>query len=69
MGLPSWLRWLKKICLPVQETQETGVPSLGREDPVGKEMAIHSSLLAWEIPWTEEPDRLQSMGLQGLRHN
>ena len=55
---------VKKTCLPVQETQETGVPSLGREDPVEKEMAIHSSILAWEIPWTEEPYGLQSMGSQ-----
>ena len=42
--------------------QETQVPSLGWEDPLEKEMAIHSSTLAWKIPWTEEPDRLQSMG-------
>ena len=42
--------------------QETWVRSLGREDPVEKEMATHSSTLAWKIPWTEEPDRLQSMG-------
>ena len=40
--------------------QETQVQSLGREDPLEKEMAIHSSILAWEIPWTEEPDGLQS---------
>ena len=40
------------------------VPSLGGEDPLEKEMANHSSVLAWEIPWTEEPDELQSMGLQ-----
>ena len=44
--------------------QETGVLFLGWEDPVEKEMAIHSSILAWRIPWTEEPGRLQSMGLQ-----
>ena len=44
--------------------QETGVPSLGWEDPLEKEMAIHSSILAWEIPWTEEPGGLQSMGSQ-----
>ena len=44
--------------------QETWVRSLGWEDPVEKEMATHSSILAWEIPWTEEPDGLQSMGLQ-----
>ena len=42
--------------------QETRVSSLGWEDPVEKEMAIHSSVLAWKIPWTEEPGRLQSMG-------
>ena len=45
--------------------QETGVLSLGWEDPLEKEMAIHSSTLAWKIPWTEEPGRLQSMGSQG----
>ena len=48
--------------LPAME--ETGVQSLGQEDPLEKEMATHSSLLAWKIPWTEEPGRLQSMGLQ-----
>ena len=42
---------------------ETRVPSLGREDPPEKEMVTHSSTLAWKITWTEEPDRLQSMGL------
>ena len=44
--------------------QETRVRFLGREDPLEKEMATHSSILAWRIPWTEEPGRLQSMGLQ-----
>ena len=44
--------------------RETWVQSLGREDPLDKEMATHSSTLAWKIPWTEEPGRLQSMGLQ-----
>ena len=44
--------------------RETWVGFLGREDPLEKEMAIHSSTLAWKIPWTEEPDRLQSMGSQ-----
>jgi len=43
---------------------ETWVPSLGREDPLEKEMAIHCSTIAWKIPWTEEPGRLQSMGSQ-----
>ena len=46
--------------------QETQVQSLDREDPLEKEMAIHSSILAWDIPWTEEPGRLQSRGLQEL---
>ena len=44
--------------------QETWVPSLGQEDPLEKGMATHSSILVWEIPWTEEPGGLQSMGLQ-----
>ena len=44
--------------------QEIPVQSLGQEDPLEKEMAAHSSILAWKIPWTEEPGRLQSMGLQ-----
>ena len=52
----------KKISLPMQGTQETRVQSLGQEDPLEKEMAIHSSILAWEILWTEDPGRLQSMG-------
>ena len=46
--------------------QETWVRSLGREDPLEEEVATHSSILAWEIPWTEEPGGLQSMGLQEL---
>ena len=48
----------------MQETQETWVQSLGWEDPLENGMATHSSILAWEIPWTEEPVGLQSMGLQ-----
>ena len=44
--------------------QETWVQFLGQEDPLEKEMATHSSILTWRIPWTEEPGRLQSMGLQ-----
>ena len=47
----------------VKPKQETSVQSLGQEDPLEKEMAIHSSILAWKIPWTEEPGGLQSMGL------
>ena len=48
---------------------ETRVRSLGREDPLEKEMATHSSTLAWKIPWTEEPSRLQSMGSQRVGHD
>ena len=48
---------------------QTWVPSLGREDPLEKAMAPHSSTLAWEIPWTEEPGGLQSMGSQRVRHD
>ena len=50
-------------------TRETWVPSLGGEDLLEKEMAIHSSTIAWKIPWTEEPGRLQSMGLQRVGHD
>ena len=49
--------------------QETQVRSLGREELLEKEMATHSSILAWKIPWTEEPGRLQSMGLQTVGHD
>ena len=49
--------------------QEIEVQSLGQEDPLEKEMATHSSSLAWKIPWTEEAGRLQSMGLQRVGHN
>ena len=45
------------------------VRSLGREDPLEKGMATHSSIIAWRIPWTEEPGGLQSIGWQGVRHN
>ena len=49
--------------------QETRVLSLGQEDPLEKEMAAHSSILAWRIPWTEEPGGLQSVESQRLRHD
>ena len=49
--------------------QETWVRFLGWEDPLEKEMAIHSSILAWKIPWTEEPGGLQSMGSQRVGHD
>ena len=49
--------------------RETQVQSLGWEDPLEKEMATHSSILAWKIPWTEDPVRIQSMGLQRVGHD
>ena len=54
-------------CLPAMH--ETQVRSLGWEYPLEKEMATHSSTLAWKIPWTEEPGRLQSMGSQRVGHD
>ena len=53
----------------MQEMQETQVRSLGEEDPLEEEMATHSTILAWGIPWTEEPGGLQSRGSQTARHN
>jgi len=61
-------QWVKN--LPVmQESQELWVKSLGLEDPLEKEMATHSSILAWRIPCTEEPDGLQSIGSQRVGHD
>ena len=54
-------------CLPIR--WETWVQSLGRGDLLEKEMVIHSSTLAWKIPWMEKPGRLQSMGLQRVGHD
>ena len=53
----------------MQKPQETQVRCLGQEDALEKGMATHSSILAWRIQWTEEPDRLQSMGSQRARHD
>ena len=53
----------------MQLTQESRVQSLGWEDHLEKEMAAHSSVSAWQIPWTEEPDGLQSMGSQRIRND
>ena len=68
MGFPKWLSG-NITCLPVQETQDPWVWSLGREDPLEEEMATCSSILAWKILWTEEPGGLQSVGLQRVRHD
>ena len=62
-GLPWWLSGK-------EPTSTGGTGSiLGQEDPLEKEMATHSSVLAWETPWTEEPSRLQSMGSQRVGHD
>ena len=53
----------------MQEIKEMLVQSLGWEDPLDQEMTVYSSILAWEIPWMEEPGGLQSMGLQRVRHD
>ena len=58
--------WTVKHLPTMRETQ---VQSLGQEDPLEKEMATHSGILTWEIPWTEEPGRLQSMGSQRVGHD
>ena len=59
----------QRIRLPMQEIQETQVGLLGQEDPLEEEMAVHSSILAWRTPWTEEPGGLQSMGPQTVGHD
>ena len=68
----SLLQWASLVaerlkCLPGM--RETQVRSLGQEDPLEKEMAAHSSTLAWRLPWREEPGRLQSMGSQRVGHD
>ncbi len=60
MGLPQWLNG--KESTRNAEPQERWVQSLGQEDPLEKEMATHSNILAWRIPWTEEPGGQQSTG-------
>ena len=66
---PPWTSLVAQMakCLPTM--QDTRVQSLGWEDFLEKEMATHSSVLAWKIPWTEEPGRLQSMGSQRVGYN
>ena len=61
-------QWVKNLPA-MQETREMQVHSLGLEDPLEKEMAILSSILAWRIPWTEEPGGLQFMGSQAVGHH
>ena len=67
MRFPHFSLWTSLVAQMVKnlpEMQETWVQSLGREDPLEREMVIHCSILAWRTPWTEEPGGLQSMGLQ-----
>ena len=68
LGLPRWCQW-KRARLPVQKMRETWIQSLGWKDPLEVGMATHSSILAWRIPWTEEPGGLQSTGSQRGGHN
>ena len=67
-GLPRWLSG-SRVYLPMQKMQEMPVLSLGQENPLEEEMATHSSILAWRIPWTEEHGGLQSVGSQRVRHD
>ena len=62
-----WPSLVAQMVKSLPTMRETQVRSLGQEDPLEKEMATHSSTLAWKIPWTEEPGRLQSMGSQRVR--
>ena len=64
-----WASLVAKRIKHLPAMRETQVQSLGQEDPLEKELATHSSTLAWRIPWTEEPGRLQSMGSQRVGHN
>ena len=66
--LYHWDSLVAQIVKHLPPVLETRVQSLGRENPLEKEMATHSSILAWEIPWTEEPGMLQSRGLQRIWH-
>ena len=68
----TYHKWASLVAQSVKNlpaVQETHVQSLGREDPLEKETATHSSILAWKISWTEEPGGLQSMGSQRVGHN
>ena len=68
-GYSQWLPWWLKMVKNPSAMWETWVRPLGWEDPLEKEMATHSSILTWRIPWTEEPGGLQSMGSPKVEHN
>ena len=63
------LRFVAQMVKRLPTMRETLVQSLGQKDPLKKEMTTHSSILAWKIPWTEEPGRLQSLGPQRIGHD
>ena len=70
ISLPDdWASLVAQLIKNPPAMQETQVQSLGGEDPLEKEIATHSSILAWKIPWTEKPGRLQSMGSQRVGHD
>ena len=68
IGFPRWFSD-KRTLLPMQESQEMGLQPLSWEDHLEWKMAIHSSILAWKIPWTEEPGGRQSTGSPRVRHS
>ena len=68
-GLLAGASWVAQAVKNLPAMWETWIQSLGQEDPLEKSMATHSSILAWRIPWTEEPGRLQSMSLQRVGHD
>ena len=65
--MPFWASLVAQVVKHLPAMQETRVRFLSWEDPLEKEMATHAGTLAWKIPWTEEPGRLQTMGLQTVR--
>ena len=65
----SWASLVAQLVKNLPAVQETWDQSLSWEDPLEKEMVMHSNILAWKISWTEEPGGLQSMGSQRVRHN
>ena len=67
--LSEWASLVAQTVKNLPAMQETQVQSLGQEDPLEKGMATHCSILAWRIPWTEDPGGLQSMGLQRVRYD
>ena len=69
MKVYEWASLVAQLAKNLPAMQETQVQSLGQEDPLKEEMATHSSLLAWRIPWTEKPGGLQSMGLQRVGYD